>query len=1066
MTRCSIRLICFILLIFQLSNVNFAQTKPESTSESGQDEPRVLEKGISVERDFRRGQVHAYKVPLTAGQYLKVYVRQREVDVYATLIGPDEKRIFGMNNSEFGTEQVSVLADTSGSYKIQIGSLVPCRPRDKSECNGQYEIKIAELRESTPEDSVRFKAQQLFYTHNAPQRTVEEKIEKLKEIRQLYKSVGEVSLEAATLYAIASNYIGLQEPTKGIEYYEEAIQLWKSAGDHNIAAEALFRLGLTYSSLGEIEKTLDCYEQSLSIHRKHGYKRAESKMLYFTALNYLRAGYYQKALYFQNQNLTLRRAMNYPQYGELMQIGYTFEALGEKQKARESFLNALAELQSVPEQSDDASLLGTLYTTFSRLKDYRKSAEYGDKLIQFHRNRKDRFNEARWLSETSKSYTSLGEYRKALEYLNQALTIHRTIDNSEYYLFTGLELIGNKHAALGDHQIALDYYKQAYSINKVLSHFKELKAPLTHKIAGAHRELGNLDEALLSAEEMISTVEYQRTIIVNPELRKAFSARMHEYYKFYIDLLMLLHKRNPSSDYAAKALQASEKFRARSLLESLGEARVNIRQGVDAKLLERERELRQRLSVAAERQNRLSTTKHTEEQAATVKKEVETATAEYEDVQAQIRRVSPRYAALTQPQPVTLQAMQRELLDADTVLLEYSLGEERSYLWVVTSTSLDSYELPKREAIEADARRVYELLSDGKGWTKSNDIKTQYAEAAGRLSETLLSQAAGKLKGKRLIIIADGALQYIPFGALPAPQELQKTNTNQQQREIEPLAVGHEIISLPSASTLNVLRRETANRARASKSVAVFADPVFTGNDERMAMVKAKSPKSSPQPETNSSSSRRVLERAFNSNPDSNEPLAITRLPFTRREAEGIFLTAPPRSSLKALDFEASRDGVLKSDLSAYRIVHFATHGLLNSENPELSGIVLSLVNENGQPVDGFLRLNEIYNLNLSADLVVLSACQTALGKEVRGEGLVGLTRGFMYAGSSRVVASLWKVDDVATAELMKLFYRKMLQEKMRPAAALRAAKIEMWKQKRWNAPFYWAAFELQGEWR
>ncbi len=152
--------------------------------------------------------------------------------------------------------------------------------------------------------------------------------------------------------------------------------------------------------------------------------------------------------------------------------------------------------------------------------------------------------------------------------------------------------------------------------------------------------------------------------------------------------------------------------------------------------------------------------------------------------------------------------------------------------------------------------------------------------------------------------------------------------------------------------------------------------------------------------------------------------------------------------------------------MSQYRIIHFATHGLLNSEHPELSGIVLSLVNENGQPVNGFLRLNEIYNLNLSADLVVLSACQTALGKEVKGEGLIGLTRGFMYAGSPRVVASLWKVDDVATAELMKLFYQKMLREQMRPAAALRAAKVEMWQQKRWNAPFYWAAFEIQGEWR
>jgi CHAT domain-containing protein len=194
--------------------------------------------------------------------------------------------------------------------------------------------------------------------------------------------------------------------------------------------------------------------------------------------------------------------------------------------------------------------------------------------------------------------------------------------------------------------------------------------------------------------------------------------------------------------------------------------------------------------------------------------------------------------------------------------------------------------------------------------------------------------------------------------------------------------------------------------------------------------------------------------------------LRITRLPFTRIEADGVLATASPDQSLKATDFRANRETATSPELSQYRYVHFATHGILNSEHPELSGIVFSLVNENGKPVDGFLRLHDIYNLNLPADLVVLSACQTGLGKEIRGEGLIGLTRGFMYAGSPRVVASLWKVDDAATAELMKRFYRGMLKDKLTPAAALRAAKVEMWKQKRWNAPFYWAAFELQGEWK
>jgi CHAT domain-containing protein len=192
----------------------------------------------------------------------------------------------------------------------------------------------------------------------------------------------------------------------------------------------------------------------------------------------------------------------------------------------------------------------------------------------------------------------------------------------------------------------------------------------------------------------------------------------------------------------------------------------------------------------------------------------------------------------------------------------------------------------------------------------------------------------------------------------------------------------------------------------------------------------------------------------------------LQRLPFSRDEAEAIAAVAPADSVFKALDFQANRATALSEKLADYRIVHFATHGLLDSAHPELSGLALSLVDENGQAQDGYLRLNEIYNLKLNADLVVLSACQTGLGKEVKGEGLIGLTRGFMYAGAPRIVASLWQVNDAATAELMKRFYRGMLKEKLRPAAALRQAQLELMKKPAWRAPYYWGAFVLQGEWK
>jgi CHAT domain-containing protein len=337
----------------------------------------------------------------------------------------------------------------------------------------------------------------------------------------------------------------------------------------------------------------------------------------------------------------------------------------------------------------------------------------------------------------------------------------------------------------------------------------------------------------------------------------------------------------------------------------------------------------------------------------------------------------------------------------------------------------------------------------------------------------LLERVAGQLDKKRLLIVSDGALEYIPFAALPSPQGRAKAtergsgsrHSSQDSQDPRPLIVDHEIVSLPSASVLAVLRRELTDRQPAPKALAVLADPVFSNDDPRMALNRATggtTPVPSPADVANRSAvgpevTRSAREAGLND---------FVRLRFSRQEAEAITSLLQEKDRLKALDFTASRATARSQELGQYRIIHFATHGLLNSRHPELSGLVFSLINEEGKPQDGFLRSYDIYNLKLNADLVVLSACQTALGKEVRGEGLIGLTRGFMYAGVPRVVASLWRVDDRATAELMKRFYQGMLRAGQRPAAALRAAQVSMLKEKRWSAPHYWAAFTIQGEWR
>jgi CHAT domain-containing protein len=496
------------------------------------------------------------------------------------------------------------------------------------------------------------------------------------------------------------------------------------------------------------------------------------------------------------------------------------------------------------------------------------------------------------------------------------------------------------------------------------------------------------------------------------------------------------------ASYGAAAFQASERGRARSLLDSLAEAKVEVREGVDAGLLERETDLKRRLNRAAERQTQLSGEDREAQDA--VAKEIQNLTADYEQVRALIRTRSPKYASLTQPQPLSLSEVQQKLLDENTILLEYALGEENSYLWAVSAGSYETHRLPARAVIEKPILLLRELLTAQENRPgeatrtrrlRIQEARTRYWKEAAALSDVLLGPVAARLGRKRLLIVSDGALQYLPFAALPVPNR-------PPGRDPVPLIVEHELIVLPSASTLSVLRDQTSGRKKADKWVAVIADPVFEAQDPRVQKEAA------------------APGRGFSGS------IRYPRLPSSRIEAEAIAALAPAGQALTAVGIKASRQLATSPELGQYRIVHFATHGILHSEHPELSGIVLSMFDERGKPQEGLLRLHDIYNLRLPVELVVLSACESYLGKQVRGEGLMGIVRGFMYAGASRVMASLWKVDDQATKELMVTFYRNLFEKGEPPAAALRSAQVQMSQQPDWRSPYYWAAFVLQGEWR
>src|SRR5262245_56633875 len=496
---------------------------------------------------------------------------------------------------------------------------------------------------------------------------------------------------------------------------------------------------------------------------------------------------------------------------------------------------------------------------------------------------------------------------------------------------------------------------------------------------------------------------------------------------------------------------------------------------------------------------RLLSGKYTAEQSSALDADVKATIDLLEETRANIKRANPRYVALTQPQPISVERIQRELLDDSTLLLEYALGEERSYLFLVSSSSLHAFTLPPRAEIEARARRVYELQSaralSSHGET-SQQRRTRIAAAdaelpdqASELSRMILSPAAGHLGKKRLLIVAQGALQLIPFAALPEPEAGRQGDGETGRRgewntvregvnrlvaqspglpvAFTPLLANHEIVNLPSASTLAALRQESAARQPASKTIALLADPIFEKSDDRLAGAQAQreTPLSSIQ--TDQRQRRLDLQRTIKAFEESNDDFNFPRLTSTGWEADRIAKLAHPDKVFKALAFDASRQLATSGKLSDYRIVHFASHSFIHAMHPDLSGIVLSLVDRNGQEQDGFLRLHEIYILKLRADLVALSACRTGLGKEIKGEGLMSLTRGFMYAGALRVLVSAWEVQDRPSATLMVKFYRRLLgPDKLSPAAALRAAQLEMWRDKQFSAPYFWAGFTLQGEWK
>ena len=932
----------------------------------------------------------------------------------------------------------------------------------------------------------------------------------------LFAQIGDRRGQADALFGRAFALMLLRLTPEAIEVLQRVLEQRRADGDRMGEASALNMMADAYRQLGDYEKSLAVYDQATLALRGLEHRSLEAVLINNKALLLQDQGHWQEAR------------------DEYARVIAAYESLLERPVM--SICVSIPSLQVASYCRSVTVALFNLGETYNSLGnpdtailEFGKASLISDALKQPDLQGEGRFH-------LGYAHFLLGNTERALEYYLDALRFQEKNEAAKALTYVYLGMV---HTARNEHETALEFYQKASKIqmpsdgkptgdkralaitlDKLASGYSAMEkgteasanyalalelwratkdpegeALTLYHIAAAEEKAHHLAEAREHAEAAIKIVESLRTRLTSQRFRVSYLATQANYYQLNVDLKMQLAKSGNQSEYFAAALEANEKARARVLLDALSEANVGrseLNQNSNprfAALIEQWRSQLGKLADQAQARARLLSGVHTNEQIAVIDRQIEEISEAYDRLEGQIRSQSPRFAALTKPQPSTLKEIQQEL-DRDTLLLEYSLGEKRSYVWAITPESIHGFELPARERIEPVAQRLRSSLTarnqqienetGGQRNERFMRAEADFFQASGDLSKLVLEPVASLLGQKRLVIVADGALQLVPFAALPAPgmtvtqdaSARQKTPTQTLGNLPQYLLDDHEIVSLPSASVLAVQRRELANRKPAPHAIAVLADPVF----DKIMMERELRSSNQQAVSGEKQQAAATLRKSSTPNTISSDLSSALRdvgiehvswLPFSRPEAEAILKLAPQGEAMAAFGFDASRATATGPRMLTYRIIHFATHGIVNFEHPELSGIVLSLIDERGQPQDGFLRLHDIYNLNLPAELVVLSACETGIGKQIKGEGLMALTRGFMYAGASRVVASLWKVNDRATAELMAEFYLQMFTHGRKPAAALREAQRKLSQDRRWRrSPYYWAAFVLQGEWK
>lgn len=829
-------------------------------------------------------------------------------------------------------------------------------------------------------------------------------------------------------------------------------------------AEALVREAVQHFKDEQFDEAYRKARQARQISQRRGVKGREAHATNLMALAAMSLGRVTEAIPLFKEAAALSGAVNSEEISRMQvmaldRAGRLSRVVGRYEDALWCFNQSLQLCRQRKERAGELSMLNNLSAVYSDTGDFTKAEQTLQEALPLSRTLDNRLLEKSLLTKFLLLEKGRGNLAAALQYGEQALTIEprRGVDpNSKPSLQTTMELqyqLGMVYAALGQHAKAIALYEpalqqarafrvpqiQAFALGEMAwSQFKlgdakaaestaaqaittlrqgggnkHFESRVLYIRAEALRALGRHTEALVSYRLAIAALEQARLLSIPTEISRAgIVASRHNVFAGAIDFLL-------SQQLTTEALEVAEAYHARAFLDVLAGAGIESAQELTAEQREAEDKL---FAQIASVQKELWKPELKPEEEAQLTRKLEEAEAALETFHLKIRRDNPRYTRVSSPTLLKADRIASDLLSPDTALIEFVLSEQKSFAWVIQQDKLTAITLPPGKEIEALVQQYRAVFAGNINASNAlAEIAKQKAQGQQLYKKLFQPLAAHLTTARKLVIVPDGALAYLPFETLVSESKGIATYL------LERFAISYA----PSASALAALKAHRAAATNDAKGIIAFGDPQYA----KTATGEAQSVRG-------------------------NE---LRQLPYTRMEVNEIAALFPAADRRVLLGAEAREQNVKATPLNQYRYVHFAAHGIIDEDHPARSGIMLSAGTDSTE--DGMLQMSEVMRLKLNADLVTLSACRTGLGKLLNGEGMIGLTRSFLYAGANSVAVSLWSVSDIATASLMKSFY-KHLQAGKTKDEALQAAKLELLKgqQRVWRHPYYWAAFVVVGD--